>query len=183
MNCKEKPLYEPDYSELGLQVMESVSSAFPYVTFVVFETRMMNDFLNHLIGRNTVFVQIEKESGGAVFRYLQESFPYVLYKPSIREMELYWRNDCVIVTDLISEAPLWKDRRGYVTLEKMLVDMCCDRLIRWSYSEAEYPDVVVDARDQYQLDRRKMLRYAGRRNKRKEIEGYLNAESRWKKFV
>jgi len=139
--------------------------------------RLMNDFLNHLIGRNTVFVQVEKESGGAVFRYLQDRFMNVIYKPSVKEFELYCVKDSIVVIDLISEAPIRRDNPYAITLEKMLVDMHCDRIIQLTYSNAEYPDVVEDAKNNYQLDKRKMLRYARRRNKGKEIESYLEADS------
>ena len=45
-------------------LMEKISKKFPYVSFTVFETVLMNNFLNHLIAQNTIFLQVERESRG-----------------------------------------------------------------------------------------------------------------------
>ena len=61
----------------------------------------MNEFLNHLIAQNPVFIQVEKESGIYVFRFLPEQgIQNVMYKPGKKDFNLYWSKDCVIVTDI-----------------------------------------------------------------------------------
>ena len=56
----------------------------------------------------------------------------------------------------------------------MLVDMYCDKLIRSTYSKAEYPFVVEQAVKTYKVEKNKMFRYAGRRNKAAEIKKILS---------
>lgn len=51
-----KKEYNPLYSDLALEVMNQIEQMYPYVAFTVFETVMMNDFLNHLIVQNTIFI-------------------------------------------------------------------------------------------------------------------------------
>ena len=85
-----KKEYDPLYSDLALEVMNQIKETYPYVTFTVFETVMMNDFLNHLIAQNTVFIQAEKESSIYVFRFLQEKgYQNVMYKPGKDDFDLY----------------------------------------------------------------------------------------------
>ena len=102
--------YRPVYSDFALNLMNYLAEKFPYVQFVIFETVLMNEFLNHLIAQNTIFVQVEKEVAPFVFRLLQEGYNNVMYKPSKKEREFYWTKDSIIVTDMISEAPLFHQR-------------------------------------------------------------------------
>lgn len=166
--------YEPLYSDDAKYLINTISDKYPHVSFTVFETVLMNDFLNHLIAQNTIIVQVEKESSIYIFRYLRdEGYDNVLYKPRREDMALYWSNGSIIVTDMVSEAPLRTSDVHAITLEKMLVDMLADKLISASYSKAEYPDVIEQAERRFLLDKKRMLRYARRRNRYEEICNYL----------
>ena len=48
--CERKP-YKPIYSDASSALLTKVSEKFPLVSFTVFETVLMNDFLNHLIAQ------------------------------------------------------------------------------------------------------------------------------------
>ena len=169
-----KPEYRPYYSETALDVIRLISERFPHISFTVFETSLLNDFLNHLVSQNTIYVQVEKESSVFVFRFLQEAgYHRLMYLPSKRDYSLYWANGSIIVTNLISEAPMRSDDPHRITLEKMLVDMCSDKLISSSYSMSELPDVFKTAQNDYCLDRVRLYRYARRRNKEDKIKQLL----------
>ena len=173
-----KKEYQPLYSDLALELLNQINEKYPYVTFTVFETVMMNDFLNHLIAQNTVFIQVEKESSIFVFRFLQENgYQNVMYKPGKKDFDLYWSRNGIVVTDLISEAPLRIDEPHMIMLEKMLVDMVADKLIQSTYSKAELPDVIEQAQSRYYLDKVRLLRYARRRNREKEMKQYLEGST------
>ena len=91
----------PIYSDTAEGLIRLISEKYPYVQFTAFETVLMNEFLNHLIAQNTVFIQVEKESGIYVFLFLQEQgIQNVMYKPGKKDFNLYWSKDCVIVTDI-----------------------------------------------------------------------------------
>ncbi len=166
--------YVPEYSDTAEELIMLISEKYPYVQFTVFETVLMNEFLNHLIAQNTVFVQVEKESSIYVFRFLQEQgLQNVMFKPSKKDFNLYWSKDCIIVTDMISEAPIRVDKPHSIMLEKMLVDMLADKFIAETFSKAELPDVIEQAQSRYLLDRVRMLRYARRRNRQDALLKYL----------
>ena len=167
--------YRPIYSDRSMQLIDILSQAYPHVSFTVFETTLMNEFLNHLVAQNTVFIQAEKESSIFLFRFLQEQgYHDLLYRPSGKDFSLYWVKDCIVVSDLISEAPIRVDAPHSICLEKLLVDMYTDKLISTTYSKAEFPDVLQLALSQYQVDKAKMLRYARRRNRREELARILD---------
>ncbi len=165
------PEYIPSYSSFSNFLMEKISDKYPYVGFTVFETVLMNDFLNHLIARNTVFIQVDKDVSAIIFRFLQEeNVRSVLYKPSQKDFNLYWIDNCVVVSDIVSEAPISIREPHVITIEKMLVDIYCDKLIKNTYSTAEYPSIMEQAMEYYKVDKTRMLRYARRRNKATQIE-------------
>lgn len=86
-NEREKPMYRPAYSDLAAKLISQVSDKYPSVRFTVFETALMNDFLNHLVALNTVFIQAEKDVSIFVFRHLRElGYAHLLYKPKKQTM-------------------------------------------------------------------------------------------------
>lgn len=170
--------FYPIYSEAASKLICIINTKYPYVQFTIFETVLMNDFLNHLIAQNTIFIQVEKESSIFVFRFLQEEgYQNIMYKPNRTDFDLYWSRDSIVVTDLISEAPVRSDEPHVIMLEKMLVDMCADKLISTTYSKAEFPAVIEQAERQYCLDKTRMLRYARRRNRQEELKKYLEGST------
>lgn len=171
---KVKKEFIPSYSDSARKLIKLISEQYPNVQFTVFETVLMNDFLNHLIAQNTIFLQIEKESSIYVFRFLQESgYQNVLYKPKKDDFKLYWFKECIVITDLISESPIDINEPYRIRLEKMLVDMLADKLISTTYSKAEFPNIIEQVQNLYYLDRVKMLRYARRRNREELFKKYL----------
>jgi hypothetical protein len=171
---KEKRIYRPLYSDLASKLISQIAEKYPSVQFTVFETGLMNDFLNHLVAQNTIFIQAEKEVSIFVFRFLQEiGYERLLYKPKKADYALYWEKDCIVVTDLISEAPLSVAAPHEICLEKMLVDMYCDKLISTTYSKSEYPQVLHQAMESYHMEIPKMMRYARRRGRENEIKHIL----------
>ena len=53
-----------------------------------------------------------------------------MLKPAKKVFDLYWAKDTIVVTDLVSEAPIQMSDPHKITMEKMLVDIYCDKLIR-----------------------------------------------------
>ena len=87
---------------------------------------------------------------------------------------------------MISEAPLSASAPHEICLEKMLVDMYCDKLISSAYSKSEYPEVLKQAMETYHIESTKMMRYARRRGRedemRKILEEIEDAEARESAF-
>lgn len=163
------PDYSPFYSEQSLALMQTISKKYPLTEFTVFETILMNEFLNHLIARNTVIVQCERDVAPFIFREIQEKNDNCLFNPSMKEFDYYWKPGCIVVCGLVSEFPANNEKPHYITIEKMVVDMYCDRYIRSAYELQEYPEIVRQIRKKYSVNEAGMFRYARRRNKEKEI--------------
>ena len=171
------PEYCPLYTEDVLNVKNLLEEKYPELSFVMFESVLLNEFLNHQIAQNTVYVQVEKDLSSYIFDILKRELGgMILYKPNRAEFNKYWTRGCVVVLELISQAPLSSVQPHEITMEKMLVDIIADKSIEMTYSPAELPELYRNIRKNYKVDIKKMNRYAGRRGKAKIIEESLSGE-------
>ncbi len=177
--CQEKPVYKPDYSDLALAITKALSKEYPDMEFVLFESALLNEFLNHLIAQNTVYVHVEKDLSSYIFHVLRNLFPknVVLYKPNKDDFDVYWKRDCIIVSDLKCQSPLSKVNPHEIILEKLLVDLLAEKSVAATFSPAEIPSVFENAFESYTIDMRKIHRYAERRGKARLVGKYLGGET------
>jgi hypothetical protein len=174
---KQLPKYKPFYSEQALNLIQLLESLYPELEFVVFESVLLNEFLNHQISQNTIYLQVEKDVSSYIFDVLKEQYPgNVLYKPSQKDFDRYWISDCIVVVDLVSQAPVSLERKHEMTIEKMLVDIIAEKSLEAVYSQSELPFVFENVIKSYRVDRRKLNRYAGRRGKSAEISRILGGD-------
>lgn len=171
LRSQDKMSYRPLYTDAAQKVIRFLENQFPDLTFVVFESVLLNEFLNHQIAQNTIYVQVEKDVATFVFDVLRDSgLGNVLYRPNSEEMDRYWSNGCIVVQNLISQAPLSAVMPHEMTAEKMLVDILAEKSIATTFSPSELPDIFRSVARLYQLDRNRVLRYAGRRGKAETVQ-------------
>lgn len=172
-----KRRYDYDHLEEYLKIEQEVSREFPLVEFQMWEIYQMNEFINHLFGKNTIFVEVESMCEAPVFEMLHEKFPDVLFCPG---RDMYYRqrgiDNTVVVQKLVSEAP--KPVTGHsAPLEKLLVDLFSKKLTGKIISRSEYREIYEDAFSKYSIDETKMFRYARRRNLEAEIKTFLKEKT------
>lgn len=152
-------------------IKEAIEGRFPLLGFVVWETYSLNEFLNHQLARNHVFVEVEKPLEESAFLALRERFSVpVLLKPSGNDLYLYSDELTIIVISLTTEAPV----SGHgVKIEKLLVDLLANKLVRQIISPGEIPDIFESAFSRYQINRNTLLRYARRRGLEQETKDMM----------
>ena len=172
-----KKEYSYDHLKAYLEIEQAVSREFPLVGFQMWEMYQMNEFVNHLFGKNTIFVEVENMCEAPVFEMLHERFPDVLFCP---DKDMYYRqrgnDNTVVVQKLISEAP--RPAAGHsAPLEKLLVDLFSKKLTGKLVSRSEYQGIYEDAFSRYSIDETKMFRYARRRHLEAEIKIFLKEKT------
>lgn len=174
LQSREAILYRPLYTDAAQNVIRFLENRFPDLVFVVFESVLLNEFLNHQIAQNTIYIQAEKDLGTFVFDVLRDDgYGNVLYRPDSRELDRYWSNGCIVVQNLISQAPLSAETPHEITAEKMLVDILAEKSIAMTFSPAELPAVFRNIARVYQVDWNRVLRYAGRRGKADVVRRFM----------
>ena len=145
--------YEYKYSELAEAVAQEIAQQYPYVNFSIFEFVQLNDFVNHLIAHNVIFLSVEAEIMDFVFETLRDKYPgKVLINPTVEIYHQYWSDNMIVLGKLTTEAPKGQKVSWHTRLEKMLVDIMAEPLLLASISRAEYPHIYEDAFDRYIVD-------------------------------
>lgn len=166
--------YTYRYSTKAQDIAKCLQDNHPYADFVIFETIQLNEFINHQIGRNTFFVFIDNDVIDFAFDTLRNAYPsQVMVSPGIKEFHQYRNDNSIVLTRLISESPKAVNIKWHATLEKILVDIMADKLVKEIFSESENKAIYEDAFERYVVDESKMFRYARRRNAATKIKKFI----------
>lgn len=170
----EHDLYQHDYSELAIQCAMKIIEKHKGLDFRIFELYQLNEFMNHQIAHNMIFIHVEGNLGDFVFETLKEEYPgKVLINSSARMIEQYWQDNLIVIGKLILEAPKGKMKFWHTDLEKMLVDILAEKNIREEVIESEYPAIYEGAFSKYIVDESRMFRYAKRRGAGTKVQNYI----------
>ena len=170
----EKPVYSYEYSEQAVDVAERIENEYDGLDFRVFELVQLNDFINHQIAHNTIFVTIENDLVDFAFDSLWKAYPgRVMLKPRAEQYYRYHQDNDIIVGRLPSESPKGFDQPWESRLEKILVDVFTDKLMSTIVPDGEKQAIIDGAFNEYMLDEKTMLRYARRKGAEKKMQQVL----------
>lgn len=169
-----RSLYSPRYSDFSKDLFSKMEERFPELEYTLFETLLLNEFVNHLYAHNILVLQVEKDLCPFTFDFLNELFPgKVLYNLSSEDLGRYQSDNCIILENRISEAPFDKENPHFITLEKLLVDAVSDKAFKDLIPTSEISNIFENARLFYKSDITKIRRYAKRRNAWSKVEVLL----------
>lgn len=177
--------YIPEISSVTKAIFKKLKAEFPYANLCVWNTSILNEFMQHQPNRFFVLVETDKETTNSVFYFLRDSDSYrnkksVFVEPTSDILEKYIVNEknVFIVKPLISEAPT-QNINGVetATIEKMLVDIYSDDVIFSAQQGAEMRTIFKEAFAKYTINQSKMLRYADRRRKKEELTKFAKTIS------
>lgn len=170
--------YHHSYSEEALQVAQAVRKAYPVVEFTIFELVQLNEFVNHQLAHNVLFLSVEDDIIDFVFDLLKEQFPgKVLLDPTPELYHQYWYDGMIVLTKMVTEAPKGVDESWHTRLEKMLVDLVSDSLLQEVISKSEYTAIFEGAFSSYVIDESCLFRYAKRRAAERRLKTLIQEKT------
>ncbi len=173
--AQEKKIYQHDYSSEAVQVADFLYDNYTDLDFRLFELIQLNDFMNHLIAHNTIFVYVENDMLDFVFDSLIRKYPgRTMLKPKADDYFRYLQDNEIVVGRLPSESPKGLEKPWHSRLEKILVDISVDKLLTQIVPQGEYESIFQTAFEQFLLDKNTMIRYAKRRGAADKFESILN---------
>ncbi|MCH5249899.1 MAG: hypothetical protein J1E98_08195 [Lachnospiraceae bacterium] len=174
--CKE--IYKNQYSEEAQIIIEKMQQKYPLLDYRVWEIRWLNEFWNHQIAQNKIFIEVERLGCEFVYTELSEEYlGNILIRPNEKELYRYGGQNTIIVDRLVSEAPKGKPECYNTPLEKVIVDLFANKNLRSMVHIGEYARAIHDMFNKYYIDQTKLFRYADRRNKKEEISRFLTEEA------
>lgn len=173
-----KPIYTYKSSSQMDEVSNQIKEKYPLIEFQTWEFIQLNEFVNHQIAHNILFVEVENMLEETIFEFLKEIYPCVLLCPSVDTFYQYKAtDDTIVILKLISQAPKPLPDTHSACLEKILVDLFSSKITGHLIERAEYPAIYEDAFQRYCIDERKMFRYAKRRNAEQEILNFIENDT------
>ena len=170
----EKKRYSYSYSAESNEIVAAIERNYYDLEFRIFELSQLNQFVNHLLVHNAIFVSVENEMVDFVFGTLNKKYPgRVLLKPSLELYYRYQQDNEIIVIRLPSEAPKGFDRSWETRLEKILVDVLVDKLIGGIVPDGEKQRIIDGIYSDYLVDETTMIRYAKRKGAEKKLRTAL----------
>ncbi len=162
--------YRHEYSDFAKEIASYLIEEYPAVDFSLAELLQLNEFANHLLAHNAIFLSVEGDCEVLVFEALRERyFGRVLLDPTLDEYDSYRSDGVVIVNKLVTESPRGKKERWRARLEKLLVDLVADPLMSKLVSQSEFPEIYDNAFFSCPVDESSLFRYARRRSVYDEI--------------
>ena len=171
-----KQYYYPHSSEY-LEIEKGITESYPLVNFQMWELIQMNDFINHQIAKNVIFVEVEAMLVDTVYELLHEKYPYAMFQP---KTDTFYRQRAIetdiVVQKLLSEAPS-PDANHSCVIEKLLVDILSRKLSGNLIERSEYPRIYEDVFSKYNIDETRMFRYARRRHLYDNLVSFISSKT------
>lgn len=181
-----KDVYTPELSDKQISIYKKIKSDFPFLTVCIWSTSIINEFMVHQPGRYYQLIEVDKDSMESIFFYMKDRNYSVYMEPSQELIRRYIidEKEPWIVKSLVSEAPTQEVKdTPTVTIEKLLVDIFCDPVIFNAQQGSEMNQIFSEAFEKYSISESKMLRYASRRRKKKELDSFLDEISNYRQHI
>jgi hypothetical protein len=162
--------------ERMLEIGTIVRSSFPYLDFSIFHTAQLSPWMQHLPGRHIIVLEVERSGLESVFFQLKSMGMPCFLQPDRKAMSRYvaFEDTPVILQPLLSEAPLLAVGDLHVpALEKLLVDLACEKAIYQAFQGAELRHIYQNAFSAFHIRQDRMLRYAHRRRRKAVVQNFL----------
>ena len=172
LSNKSQPPYVYTPSDAENAMSADLKRKFPFVTCCVWKANAITPFMQHIPSMSFTLVDVERIAMEAVFQHLQGQYPtnMILLNPSQSDCDRYLNMDNIIVVrPLIVEAPL-SSYQGINTpsIEKILVDIVSDKVFDYA-GGAELYHIYNNVLESVDVNQKKLLRYASRRNRKERI--------------
>jgi predicted transcriptional regulator of viral defense system len=171
-----KTLFVPQITTELRELNAKLKKHFPFAGFCLWHNNEITPFMHHIPNLQQIFVEVERDATSAVFDFLNEnSEKRVFLSPDSNDYSRYIAGkEAIIIRALVSEAPVQTVENITIpTIEKILVDVIGD--VDFEFMQgAEMHRFYQNVLERCVINQKKLLRYASRRNRKKEVEQLLN---------
>ena len=167
--------YKPYTSLRFSRINNLIKNRFPYIQLCIWNSSSIIEFGQHIPKTNTTYIDVERDATESVYYLLKDEYSEVFLHPGINAINEYISDldKPIIVRTLVTEAPLQLIHGILtITIEKLLVDLFSDEDFTLLQSN-ELTHIYRNAFDRYSVNKSKLLRYADRKRKKKELAIFL----------
>ena len=177
----ERKKFIPTFSAELSAIKDSIQSAFPYVKFLIWETRILHEFMLHQPGQNQIVLETEKATEESVFNFLNDRHEGTVFLQPERvifERYILPKRESIIVLNLITQSPHQKvNDIPCPRIEKILVDIFIDDKIFYLFQGHELAHIFETVFERYLVSEKALFRYAERRKVGQKILTFITRET------
>ncbi|MEX0981340.1 MAG: DUF6577 family protein [Bacteroidales bacterium] len=172
-----KPEFKPSIGEFQNKIANKIAKQFTGLKYTIWSTKSIQEFLLHLTPRFITILQVEIDALEPVYAFLKnQNIGTVYFQPNEKEIERYIfeSEQSIILQSLISKSPTQKVGKTFtITLEKMIVDIYCEKDLFTSFQGSELVHIINTAYQRYAINFTTLFHYARRRGKELELKQFL----------
>jgi len=180
--AKQKKQFSPTWSLELAHLNDVFQKAFPYAEYMLWETRLLHEFMLLQPGQNFTVLETEKDVYESAFNFLSQEYPgRVFLAPDRPIMERYVlpQPGSILVFRLVTEAP-GRDIKGipFPRLEKVLVDIFVEDDVFYFLQGEELVHIFENAFSSYWISEKTLFRYARRRKVSQKLRQFILERAR-----
>jgi hypothetical protein len=181
-NCyivSSKPKFTPNLSDELIKIDRILKRNFDNLEYSIWSTGWFNYFSRHQLGQSITILEVDRDLIEIVFNVFKDLSKNVLINPGTKEMEYYSdTKEIILILPLIARAPKQKiiinnQKVTIPRLEKILVDIFCDKNTYYMIQGSELVTVFDNAVKKYTINFSKLFSYADRRGRKMALKEFI----------
>ncbi|HPI20666.1 MAG TPA: hypothetical protein PKY56_09870 [Candidatus Kapabacteria bacterium] len=176
-----KPEYLPAIEKKIKRLINTIQKCTKDIQYVSWDSIWLNRFTTHQSNSSMVIYECEKEFIENIYYILKDNkYENVYLNPKKEVIDIYLTEikNSIIIKPLISRSPNFEYSGVKIpTLEKILVDIFSDHNLFFAYQGKELENIFINSISDFKVNFSILFNYAKRRNKYKELLGYIRHHS------
>lgn len=169
--------FVPTFTTEVRSISDSIRETFPYTKYLIWETRILYDFMLHQPGQSLKILETEEEAVESIFNFLQNQFTGKVFldpDQEILEKYVFRAAESLIVSAMIKRLPSQQvNSIPCPKLEKILVDIFTDKNKFHIFQGQELVNIYKTAFQNYKISERTLFWYAERRKVHKKLQAFI----------
>ena len=149
---------------------------FPFLDISIWSTKWITQWMLHVPSSYETIIEVEKGSEENIFYFLSNIQDNVFLNPSKDILNKYVNTakPIIIIKNLVTGAPLQIVENIQIpSIEKIIVDLIVDDALYSAYQGRDLYSILENAYEYNTINKDKLLRYANRRSKGKQLEEFI----------
>ncbi len=145
--------------------------------YIVYNITFLNEWLNQLIGKNTIFIEADKKYMNSIYELLVDNdYKNILLNPSIEEIDKYSSSDLIIIKPLFTRSPIDRKEKSF-KIEKVICDLMSDNILRKYFSTSELSEIYRQIFETYAINELSLNAYLTRRKIKENFYDFLKSNN------
>ncbi|MBN2352081.1 MAG: hypothetical protein JXD23_05875 [Spirochaetales bacterium] len=180
----DKPAFVPAVTPEMIELSSFIKTSFPLAKYCLWDTDTVRSLAHLLPRRIFMILEAEKDALEQVFDAAREKYDNVFFPKDYETAFNYSRfeNTVIFVKPLPTEAPVKTvDGVPVPELEKILVDVYCDKDLFGFLAGGEWKRLFENARSRYSINVTRLVRYAARRGQKEYFKKFYESRKEKRK--